>query len=189
MTSETQIVNVLLDSLDQQREKAFRSLDGLDESRIWQRPITKDWCIGEILDHTRALNSSFLPLLGAAWFFGRPVAHFRRNKPYTTEIDDVYRRPNFPMNVGWIWPPKYTPKKPVPSALIRKKIQEVHQKYRLFYTAKDPNLLGHIHLYDPLLGRLNLILVLRVCLYHDQLHYQDATRMASEFKLYTTPVA
>jgi hypothetical protein len=93
------------------------------------------------------------------------------------------------MDVGWLCPPKYTPKRPIPLDSLQQRIDVVHRKYRRFFSAKDPDLLGHVYLYDPALGRLNLIQVLRVGIYHDRLHYQDVTKMADNFKLYTTPVA
>lgn len=189
MKSDAQIVNDLLDTLDQQREQVFKALDGLDESRIWQRPLSQGWCIGEILDHTRLLNDSLLMFIRTAWFFGQPVARFRRNKPFATEIDDVYQRPNFPMNVGWLWKPKYHPQKTIPLLALQQKISATHQKYRAFYTPKDPLLLGHTPVYDPLIGRLNLIQTLQVDLYHDRLHFRDVMKMAADFKLYTSPVA
>jgi hypothetical protein len=189
MTQNGKILSLYLDLLDQQTEEAFQSLKGLSEAKIWQRLMPDEWCIGEILDHTRAIHSSVLPLLRVAWFFGRSLAQFRQRLPYPVEIDDVYHRQSFPMNAGWIWPPKYTPNKPAPLATLRRSIHEIHQKYRRFYEGKNPNLLGHIRIYDPVLGRMNLILVLRVGVYHDQLHFQDVIKLAAELRQHTTPVA
>lgn len=189
MIMKDEIPGSYLDLMDQQREQAFQALKHLDEAKIWQRPISNDWCIGEILDHTRAINSSFLPLIRATWFFGKSLAGLNRHKPYAVEIDDVYHRPNFPMNVGWMWPPKYTPRHPAPQKILCQSLLEVHQKYRQFYEGKDPDLLGHISVFDPVIGRVNLIQVLRVAIYHDQLHFQDVIEMAADLRLHTTPVA
>jgi len=183
------IVCSFLDRLDLGREKTFQSLVGLEESRIWIRPETNGWCIGEILDHTRVLNRSFLTLIRTSWFFNQPLARMRQNKPYAVEIDDVYHRPGFPMNTGWLWSPRHTPQKNISLARLCTEIQEVHLHYREFYTSKNPDLLGHITLYDPVIGRINLIQALRVILYHDQLHYKDVVKLAAKYKLYTTPVA
>ena len=102
-----------LDILDSQREAIFAEMGAMPDAVLWYRPGPKVWSIGEHLDHTRVINLCarrlmivYFPL---ASLFARP---FRR-RPYKDEIDDVYRRPNFPMNVGWIWPPKYTPRRPV----------------------------------------------------------------------------
>jgi hypothetical protein len=183
------IVLEYLDLMDTQRITAFKALESLTEAAIWQQPAQGEWSIGEILDHTRALNASFLPLLQIVWFFGRGLAMRLRHKPYVTQIDDVYRRPGFPMKVGWLWSPRHTPKRQAPLHKIEQSLAGVHARYRAFYTPKEPDLLGHIHVYDPVMGRLNLIEVLRVGIYHDQLHFEDVLALAAELKRHTTPVA
>lgn len=187
--SATNIVAEYLDLMDAQRERVFAALRGMSEANLWLRPRPGEWCIGEILDHTRAVNASFLPLLRLSWFFGRGLARRWREKPYPTQIDDVYRRPHFPMNVGWLWSPRATPQRPQPLAKLERSLAEAHERYRQFYAAKDASLLGHITVIDPLIGRLNLIQVLRVGIYHDQLHYEDVLKLAAEIKRDTTPVA
>ena len=185
----TNIVHEYLDLMDRQREISFKELVGLPEVFLWDCPQSGGWCIGQILDHTRVTNASFLSFLRLGWFIGRTPASWRRNKPYAVEIDNVYRRPNFPMNVGWLWPPRHSPEKPVGLAELSKSLAHVHAQYRLFYSAKDPDILGHVTLYDPAIGRLNMIQALRVGLYHDQLHYEDALKLADEIKTHTSPVA
>jgi hypothetical protein len=185
----TNVVHEYLDLMDAQRNAVFSAIEGLHEDQIWQRPAEGEWSIGEIFDHSRALNASFLPVLRLFWFFGRSLAKAARHKPYSVQIDDVYHRPGFPMNVGWIWPPKFTPQKPAPLEKIERSLARVHAQYRAFYVGKDPDLLGHIHVFDPVIGKMNLIVVLRVGIYHDQLHYDDVVAMAAEIKLHTTPVA
>jgi hypothetical protein len=51
-------------------------------------------------------------------------------------------------------------------------LTSVHQDVKEFYIGKEPALLGHINLWDPVLGWLNLIRALRVGLYHDDLHIE-----------------
>jgi hypothetical protein len=46
----------------------------------------------------------------------------------------------------------------------------------------ERQLLDRVYLFDPLLGFVNLIVSLRIGLYHDQLHYKDVIRMAEGFK-------
>lgn len=187
--SENSVIEEYLKLMDQQRETCFKVLERLSEAQIWESSRKGEWCIGEILDHTRAVNASFLPMVRGAWFFGRGMAAFQRTKPYPTSIDDVYHRPNFPMNVGWIWPPRHTPNKPAPLDELEASLAKVHATYREFFSGKEEALLGHIHLFDPAIGRLNLIQVLRVGLYHDQLHFDDVIRLTHEIKSNTTPVA
>ena len=43
-------------------------------------------------------------------------------------------------------------------------------------------MLGNLYLYDPWFGWCNLIVTLRIGIYHDQLHYDDVMKQALEFK-------
>jgi hypothetical protein len=168
----TGAVSEYLNLLDTQRETLFNQMGALPDPVLWFRPGPKVWSIGEHLDHTRVLNKSFRRLLPlyfpVASLFARP---FRR-RPYRTQIDDVYKRPNFPMNVGWVWPPKYTPERPVTIDVLHDVLKAEHDAIRRFYSSKDEALLGHTRLADPAIGILNLIQGLRVLAYHDAHHYE-----------------
>jgi hypothetical protein len=172
------IVNKYLDLLDSQREAAFTALDGLTEAQVWERPAPKEWCLGEILDHNTLLIASVLPLVRAAWKTQQRRAEKHRHRPYATEIEDPYRKRSFPMWVGFLWTPRYTPKRPVPLSRLMAESRELHAEVRRFYADKDPDLLGNVSVYDPLIGRFNLIGTLRIGIYHDQLHFDDVFQLA-----------
>ena len=172
------VIQNYLDLLDSQRELAFTGLDGLTEEQLWQRPAPKEWCIGEILDHNYLLIGSTFPYVKAAWKTQQRRAERRRERAYTTEIEDPYRKPSFPMWVGFLWKPRYTPRKPVPLEKLKTENRDLHAAVRAFYTEKDPALLGHTFVYDPLFGSINLIVTLRIGIYHDQLHFDDVFKMA-----------
>ena len=55
-----------------------------------------------------------------------------------------------------------------------------HAAVRSFYAEKDPALLGNTFLYDPLFGWINLIVTLRIWIYHDQLHFEDVIKLGQE---------
>jgi hypothetical protein len=69
---------------------------------------------------------------------------------------------------------------PVSLAILKAETEEMHAKVREFYSGKDPDLLGNLYLYDPIFGWCNLIVTLRIGIYHDQLHYEDAVKQARE---------
>lgn len=50
---------------------------------------------------------------------------------------------------------------------------ERHQALEKFYAPKAPDLLGHVLLFDPVIGWLNLIRCLRVGMYHDEPHFEE----------------
>ena len=160
-----------LDLLDDQREAIFNQLGALPDAVLWYRPGPKVWSIGEHLDHTRVINCFTRRLMIVYFPVASIFARLFRRRPYDAEIDAVYKRPGFPMNVGWIWPPKYTPRRPVSVGFLHESLGAEHAAYRRFYIVRDEQLLGHIVLPDPVIGALNLVQWLRVQAYHDSHHY------------------
>jgi hypothetical protein len=45
------------------------------------------------------------------------------------------------------------------------------------YNGKDKDMLGNVYLYDPVFGWCNLIVTLRIGIYHDQLHFDDVLKL------------
>ena len=176
------IVPQYLDLLDAQREAAFQTLVGLTPDQIWQRPAPREWCIGEILGHNLRLLHSAFPFVQLSWRLGRPLAKLWRQRDYKTRIADPYRRDRFPMWMGFLWRPKATPRSPIPLTKLTEKLRTTHRRIREFYTGKPEDLLGNLFLFDPMIGVINLILTLRIMLYHDQLHYEDVIRMAANLR-------
>lgn len=172
------IVPIYLDLLDVQRETAIDALTGLSEEQAWQRPAKGEWCIGEILNHNLLLMASALPYVRFVWKYFRRRAERRRSRPYQTEIPDYYHDGKFPMWVGFLWTPRYNPTKRVPLEKLKTDLRSLHGEIRAFYEGKDEDILGNLAVYDPYFGSLNLIVTLRLGIYHDQLHYADVIRMA-----------
>lgn len=176
------VVSEYLGLMDAQREAAFAALEGLSEAQIWQRPAPKDWCIGEILDHNVRLFASVLPGLKIGWALLGWYGRLQRKRPYPTEIDNVYKRPTFPMWTGFLWKPKYNPKRPARLVVLQEATQAVHRRAQEFYEGKALDLLGNIYGYDPVIGVVNLIQTLKVGVDHDQLHYEDVIKLAGSLK-------
>jgi hypothetical protein len=176
------IVAQYLDLLDNQRETAFASLVGLTEQQVWQPPAPREWCLGEILDHNYLLINSTLPYIKWAWQMQQRRSERRRDHPYITSIADPYRKASFPMWVGFLWRPHYTPIHPVSLEELLEENRNLHKSIRAFYSDKEAALLGNTFIYDPLFGFINLIITLRIGIYHDQLHFDDVLKMAAEMK-------
>jgi hypothetical protein len=172
-----------LDLMDAQRQATLAAAESLEEGQIWQRPAPKEWCIGEILSHTVRFYRSFYPLLGFAWRTMAWYGRLRRTRPYRTEIDNVYRRPSFPHWVGFLWSPEYTPGKPATLAELRSEVETAHDRFREFYAGKERDVLGNVYAWDPLIGVVNLITGLKVCIDHDQLHYDDVIQIADALRM------
>lgn len=175
------IVSTYLDLLDSQRESIFSLLDGLTDEQLWQRPAPKEWSIGEILDHAYLLTASSYPIVKLLWNVGAWYGRLRRKRAYITHIEDVYRDPKFPQWVGFLWTPRFNTRKPVPLAQLKSELRDLHARIRQFYEGKDDDVLGNLYLFDPVFGWCNLIVVLRIGIYHDQLHFDDVIKQAAVF--------
>ena len=161
-----------LDLLDSQRREVLRRLDGIAEKHLWWRPEPDAWSIGENLDHARLAGRTFRRFLKGLWPLLKLTAWPVRRRPYPTKIDDVYERPGFPLSVGWVWSPRYTPARPAPLATLATNLEAEHNRMRAFYAGKDEHLLGHAWLWGPAMGAVNMIQALRVVAYHDAHHYR-----------------
>ena len=177
------IVGEYLDLLDAQRESALSALEGITDAQLWQRPAPKEWSIGEILDHNYLLSASIYPIVERIWRLLGWYGQLQRKRPYKTQIEDLYRSPKFPQWVGFLWTPRYNPRKPVPFDVLRTELRELHARLRRFYEGKEEDVLGNLYLYDPFFGWCNLIVTLRIGVYHDQLHFDDVFRQVRQFKL------
>jgi hypothetical protein len=171
----------ILEQMDKQRVELFSVLEVITGEQLWFRPSPGAWSIGENVDHLRTIYASMLPLFQAAWAVLHPLARLRRRMPYRVEIDNVYRRPGFPQKVGWMWPPRYTPTRPVSLDILREGMDAIQARVSAFYRSKDPDLLGHVVLWDPAIGTLNLIQALLVGVYHDEVHIDSIQTMLRSF--------
>jgi hypothetical protein len=163
-----------------QRETLFAELETVTDAALWTRPDAHVWSAGEHLDHTRVLNRFFRRLLQVLWPFSRRLAVWRIDKPYATEINDVFARPGFPLKVGWLWPPRSTSARPATLAELESAITGEHLRLARFFAERDERLLGHCLFYDPFIGWTNWIQVLRICVHHDAHHFQIVSeRIAS----------
>ena len=176
------VISRYLHVLDSQRETAFAALEGITDSQLWQRPAPREWSIGEILDHNYLLFASSYPIVQGIWKVNSWYSRLRRKRPYDTDIEDLYRSPKFPQWVGFMWTPRYGSRKPVSFEDLKSELRELHARVRKFYTDKDEDVLGNLYLFDPLFGWCNLIVTLRIGIYHDQLHYEDVLKQITTIR-------
>lgn len=126
--------------------------------------------------------ASSYPAVKWIWKLNGWYGRLKRNRPYVTMIEDVYRDPKFPQWVGFLWTPRFNNRKPVSMQQLKKELRDLHARIRQFYEDKDEDVLGNLYLFDPLFGWVNLIVTLRIGIYHDQLHFDDVVKQASIFK-------
>lgn len=177
MSTATGHVTQYLDAFDAQHARLFAMLSEVPEQRLWERPAPKKWCIGEHIDHTRVLNRFLRRLLWAATPVLSPIARMRGNRAFEPDIDNPFQKPGFPSQVGWLWWPRHTPKSPVTLERLRDETAAEHARLRTWFEARDEALLGHINIYDPVVGWINGIQTLRIGVHHDAHHFRAIARM------------
>jgi hypothetical protein len=174
------VVSDCLGILEHKRLACFSLLEDTTDDLLWWRPSPREWSIGQTLDHLRVFNGSMLVIFRIAWTVELPWARFRRRRPYAVDTENHYARPDFPMNTGWIWAPRHTAEKPLPLTVLKDRLAETHHRIHAFYTSREPDVLGHVMLYDPVMGAMNLIQALRLGIYHDELHYDVVERLLAD---------
>jgi hypothetical protein len=179
---QNKIVAEYLELLDYQREVIFTEIKGVENDLLWLRPAEKEWSMGENIDHGRVLLRSFLRLLRFIWPVFSFYARLKRRRSYNVTIDDVYERPGFPLNVGWIWPSKFITDNPVSLENLYEFYFKEHLAIRKFYENKQEDILGNLNVYDPAIGWINLIQVLCVAAYHDEHHFRQVRKQYAEIE-------
>lgn len=178
---ESPAVAAILGLVERQRDETLSAIADLRPDELWARPEPGEWSVGEILEHTRRFNASMAPLFRFAWAF-RGLARPFRDKPYPIEIEDPYRKPRMPMNVGWVWSPRRAAKARPSLDELHAGMRSAHADVARFFEGKDPRILGHIRAWDPAIGAPNLIQGLRVLAYHDALHFEDVVAQAAALR-------
>lgn len=174
------VVSDYLNLMDSQRESIFTALGRITVDQLWKPPAPKEWSIGQLLNHNYLLFSSTMPYVKLIWKYFHDRGERHRQRPYQAKINDVYREPRFPMWVGFLWRPRHSERNPVPFDQLKMEVRGLHSEVRAFYEDKDEDVLGNVFIYDPLFGRMNLIVTLRIGIYHDQLHYDDIHKMINK---------
>jgi hypothetical protein len=176
------VIPTYLDLMSRQTNETFALISKLSGEQIWRRPAPKEWSIGEILNHNQLMMKSNLAAIMFSWNLFHKRAKRLRTRPYASETENIYLRKRFPMWVGFLWRPIYSPKHPVPLATLKAETKEIHGQIRGFYTGEDEDILGNVYIIDPVFGRVNLIGMLRIEIYHDELHYKDVKKLAIAMK-------
>jgi len=171
------VVTAYLDLLDSQRETFFLDSGGIDDALLWCKPEELKWSAGEHLDHAKIALRSLRRTLEFYCRVAYPYAYLRRKRVYPVEIDDVYQRPDFPLWVGIFWPSKHCQRKPLTMQQLQANLAKEHRTIRRFFQSKDPDVLGNMYFYDPVIGWINMIQALRIGAFHDQHHYDLARKI------------
>lgn len=174
-------IQATLERFETQRREAFEQFEDMTMSLFWLRPRPEKWSIGENIEHAQVLTRFTRRLLRAFYPLLIPVAQIRRTKPYETVTENPYVRPNFPRRLGFIWPPTHHALDPISPAEVWLAFDEEQALLQRFLADKDEAMLGHMRLWDPVIGSLNFIQWLDVAAHHEAHHFEIALRIHRDF--------
>ncbi len=166
-----------LNLLVRQRKAIFRDLSSIELADFWRRPAPGKWSAGEHLDHTCVLNIFCYRLLKTLWWGLSPVGRMRRSRDFPGDIENIYQQSNKFKKVGFLWPPRYDARRPLPIKAMHKRLARPHRLMENFYRSQPEDVLGNTYVWDPMIGVINYVQVLRIACHHDLHHYNAARRI------------
>lgn len=159
--------------LDAQRLPIRRAASGLSADALWAPPEAGRWSIGENLQHLTRMMRLFRRFSSIALLLERPIARMRRNRPFLTHARDMFSgrslRAPFPIR----------PQRPA-TALSSEAVMEALTKetelLENLLLSEDERILGHVWLWDPVMGSVNLVQVVDLLALHEEHHFEILRR-------------
>ena len=174
--------------MEAQATPVFSALPAIGDHLLWVRPSQDEWSPGEHLSHIAVVHRFFRRVSWLLWPIASLFARARTGRAFETTIDDIYARPGFPHAIGRLWPPEYSPRRPASAELLMTTILREHRLVRGLYEARHPTVLAQAPLYFPSLGWINYIQSLRIAVFHDAHHFEQAQSALSAATPVNKPV-
>ncbi|WP_442602253.1 DinB family protein [Paenibacillus sp. KN14-4R] len=161
-------------TLNQQRCKYLPKIQSLSQEELWHRNEDGKWSIGEHLYHLYLI----LRMLRRATRFSfvlTPYAKLKRNKPFATEINDIYAEYKNKKGRGMRAPRMLVPPKRIRYSLDAKALEqlllnETNAMEDLVQNMEE-DIAGHIVFLDPLANYPNLIQSIQLLAIHENHHF------------------
>ena len=161
--------------LDEQRKEFYEDIQ-LNFDNPWQRPLPDKWSIGETLYHLLLMAKLFRRF--SAFYIppAKPIAHLRKNKPYKTEIHDIYSEytstKKKPMKAPSLIKPPDNLEKKWTIDEIRLALDEETKRLKHLVESIDEPIAGHIVFPDPVAYYPNLIQTIHILAIHEAHHFR-----------------
>lgn len=170
-------------TLTQQRYQFMLKIQSLPQEKLWYRIEDGKWSIGEHLYHLFLI----LRMLKVATKFSlvlMPYAKMRRNKPFATEIHDIYAEFKEKKGRGMKAPSILVPPKKIRHSMDWRELEqlllnETHEMKALVNNMED-DIAGHIVFLDPIAKYPNLIQAIQLLAIHEKHHF---TTIEKNYKL------
>ena len=155
--------------MEAQRQPVHDALITLPPDTLWDRPSDDRWSMGETLQHVCKMMRLFRRAAAVALLVERPFAYARRRRPYPTRSRDLFsgramRAPRL------IQPDR--PARPSSPAVVWGALHQETQRLSRRLSDEDERVLGHTWLWDPVMGRQNLLQVVDLLAIHEAHHFQ-----------------
>jgi hypothetical protein len=161
-----------LDAIDGQREVVFARLNGISSDELWERPRNGRWSIGQNLEHLAKAMRTFRWVFALAYPLGLPFAAPFRRRQFARDIANPYADRPKPVNA----PPGVRPRdrQTAPASLeqlLENKLKE-RQKFHNVLRGMHESIAGHIKVWDPPVGMVNLLQLARLVTHHEAHHFR-----------------
>ncbi|MGR6903808.1 DinB family protein [Lysinibacillus sp. BSL11] len=161
-------------TLQAQRPHYLPAIHSLSQEELWQVTREGKWSIGEHFYHLYLI----LKMLHTATkysLFLMPIAKRRRNKPYSTEIHDIYEEYQSKKGQGMRAPGILVPPKKIRFVLNSYDIEQllINETLALQKLVQniDEDVAGHIVFPDPIAHYPNLIQAIQLLAIHERHHF------------------
>lgn len=172
-------INIHFQKLQQQRD-AFYNDSGINFADAWSRPMPDKWSIGETLYHLvlmvrlfRRFSVIYIPLM-------LPIAHIRKNKPYKTEIHDIYQefrnKKKRSMNAPFLIKPPAGLEEKWNFSEIKALLERETDKLMTNLNDIEQVTAGQTYYPDPVAAYPNLIQCVHLLAIHEQHHFNIIKR-------------
>ncbi|QED47767.1 DinB family protein [Cytobacillus dafuensis] len=161
-------------TLSQQRSLFTHEIQFLSQEKLWNRKEDGKWSIGEHLYHLYLITR----MLKVATKFSLvliPFAKMKRNKPFSTEIHDIYAEYKEKKGRGMKAPSILIPPKKIRYSMDMKELEQLllNETNNLKALVKniEEDIAGHIVFFDPIAKYPNLIQAIQLLAIHEKHHF------------------
>ncbi|SHF66532.1 DinB family protein [Ornithinibacillus halophilus] len=162
------------DRIQEQRKSFYQEMDSNVED-VWERPYPNKWSVAETVYHLylllrlfRRFSVIYMPIM-------YPLAVLRKNKPYPTDMNNIYieyhQKKKKPMNAPLLLnPPKNLPRKKNYDE-IKKLLERETNLLKANVLPMDERIAGQIYYPDPVAHHPNLPQSIQLIGIHEQHHF------------------
>lgn len=161
-------------TLTQQRDQFTLDIKSLSQEQLWYQKEEGKWSIGEHVYHLYLI----LRMVKVATKFSFvliPYAKMRRNKPFVTEIHDIFeefgQRKGRGMKAPWILVPPKKIRYSMNGKDLEQLLLDETNEMRALVQHIEEDIAGHIVFFDPVAKYPNLIQAIQLLAIHEKHHF------------------